>query len=588
VVVVAVVLVLLPMVAAWIVDHGHGYSPLGDEALIDLHVRDLLAGHLPTLGPWSRYGWNHPGPALYYLLAPFSLLSGKAGWGTMAGGAALQALAVIGIAWVAWRRGGWKLSLATMVMVAVMYSTKAVAVVLDPWNPYVVFPFVALLAFAVWASISGDPLQMVTAVFAGSFLVQSHIGYAPFVVVSVLVVAVMLTVDLRHGRLPRARWGRIGAGAVVVGGLMWLPPIVQQFTGEHGNLSAIADYFTSGSTHGMGLSDGFHYYASNFSFPPPWLLPQHRDAVFLHQASLAWLIVPVVLVVAGLWAARRTGSSGDARLVAVAGLFALTGALAYSGIEPPPWQYLAMWRIPVAVLVWFASLWAIARWAWRSTSWQWTRRTSAVLVCASFVVITWGAGGYALRVLDHGKPVVNWDTSPVLLADHILRDGKPAGSVLVWQVGGGLSGLDVGLVDELDRRGVDVHLDDRGVTAEVDRRVASQRDVDQVWYMVTEPWVSNYSSRAGATVLARLTPLDPARDRELGALQRWLLDELHEHGKDDLEWLAESDLVSPQLVGIPGIDEQKVHRLAMLNHEVIHSSRCRCAVVSMPASTANP
>jgi hypothetical protein len=89
-------------------------------------------------------------------------------------------------------------------------------------------------------------------------------------------------------------------------------------------------------------------------------------------------------------------------------------------------------------------------------------------------------------------------------------------------------------------------------------------------------------------VLARLTPLSPARDRELGELQRWLLDELHQHGKDNLEWLAESDLASPEQIGIPGIDEQKVHRLAELNHQVIHSSRCRCAVVSVPASTANP
>jgi hypothetical protein len=586
-VVVAVVLALLPMVAAWIVDHGHGYSPLGDEALIDLHVRDLLAGHLPALGPWSRYGWNHPGPALYYLLSPFTLLSGKAGWGTMAGGAALQALAVVGIAWIAWRRGGWKLSLAAMVAVSVMYSTKAVAVVLDPWNPYVVFPFVALLAFAVWASVAGDPVQIVTAVAAGSFLVQSHIGYAPFVAVAVLFVVVVLVIDHRRDRLPRARWGRIGAGAAVVGGLMWLPPIVQQFTGAHGNLTAIADYFTSGAAHGMGVRDGLGYFAANFAVPPPWLFPQHQDAVFLHQESVAWLLVPVALLAAGAWAAHKTGSRADARLVAVAALFAITGAFAYSGIEPPAWQYLAMWRIPITVLVWFASLWALARWASRSISWRSTRRASAVLVTASLVVIAWGAGGYALRVLDHGKPIVNWDRSPVLLADRILHDRSP-GSVLVWQVGGALSGLDVGLVDELARRGVDAHLDDRGVTAEIDRRVASPKDVDQVWYMVTEPWVDRYSSRAGAEVLARLTPLSPARDRELADLQRWLLDQLDQHGRSNLEWLAESDVTTPKLVGIPGIDEQRVRRLAELNHEVIHSDRCRCAVVAVPASTANP
>jgi hypothetical protein len=584
-VVVGVVLAVLPMVAAWIVDHGHRYSPLGDEALIDLHVRDLLAGHLPALGPWSRYGWNHPGPALYYLLAPFTFVTGRAGWGTMAGGAALQALAVVGIAWIAWRRGGWKLSLAALVAVSVMYSTKSVVVVLEPWNPYVVFPFLALLAFAVWAGVSGDPVQIVTAVAVGSFLVQTHIGYAPFVVASVLFVVVVLVVDHRRGRLPRARWGRIGVGAAVVGGVMWLPPVVQEVTGSRGNLTAIADYFTSGSAHGLGFVEGLRYFAANFALAPPWLIPQHGDATRLHPASVAWLLLPVALLCAGAWAAHKTRSSADARLVGVAALFAVTGALAYSGIEPPPWQYLALWRIPVTVLVWFAALWAIARWAWQAISWPSTRRAGAVLVGASLVVITWGAGGYALRVLDHGTPVVDWDRSPVLLTDQIVQH-PTTGSVLVSQVGGGNTGLDIGLVDELDRHGIDVHFDPHGVEAEVDRRVATSRDVDQVWYMVTEPWVEGYATRPDAKVLARTTPLSPARDRELADLQQWFLDEVDRSGRSDEAGAVESEFLTPELVGIPDIDARRLERLRQLNHEVNVSDRCRCAVVAVPANNA--
>jgi hypothetical protein len=322
--------------------------------------------------------------------------------------------------------------------------------------------------------------------------------------------------------------------------------------------------------------------------PPPWLFPQHQDAVFLHQESVAWLLVPVALLAAGAWAAHKTGSRADARLVAVAALFAVTGAFAYSGIEPPAWQYLAMWRIPITVLVWFASLWALARWATRSISWRSTRRAGAVLVTASLVVIVWGAGGYALRVLDHGKPIVSWDHSPVLLADHILRNGNPSGSVLVWQVGGGLSGIDVGLVDELDRRGVDVHFDPRIPKVEVDRRVATPRDVDKVWFMVTEPWVDEIASKPGAAVLARITPLSPTKDRELQELQQWLLDQLHrQHGRSILDDLAESEQVTAKLTGVPGIDQQKVRRLAQLNHEVNRADRCRCAVVSVPARAAD-
>jgi hypothetical protein len=41
----------------------------GDLAVIELSVRNALRGH-PLLGPYSRFGWDHPGPALFYLLAP--------------------------------------------------------------------------------------------------------------------------------------------------------------------------------------------------------------------------------------------------------------------------------------------------------------------------------------------------------------------------------------------------------------------------------------------------------------------------------------------------------------------------------------
>ena len=41
--------------------------PSADQAWIELQIRDI--GHDPVLlGPYSRFGWFHPGPILYYLL----------------------------------------------------------------------------------------------------------------------------------------------------------------------------------------------------------------------------------------------------------------------------------------------------------------------------------------------------------------------------------------------------------------------------------------------------------------------------------------------------------------------------------------
>src|SRR5258706_2457511 len=46
------------------------YVPVGDLALIESYTIDASGGKL-LVGAYSRFGWNHPGPAYFYLLAPF-------------------------------------------------------------------------------------------------------------------------------------------------------------------------------------------------------------------------------------------------------------------------------------------------------------------------------------------------------------------------------------------------------------------------------------------------------------------------------------------------------------------------------------
>ena len=46
---------------------GDDYLPSADQAWIELQIRDI-GHHSVLLGPYSRFGWFHPGPLLYYLL----------------------------------------------------------------------------------------------------------------------------------------------------------------------------------------------------------------------------------------------------------------------------------------------------------------------------------------------------------------------------------------------------------------------------------------------------------------------------------------------------------------------------------------
>ncbi len=575
---------LLPMLAAVIVDAAGGYTPLGDEALIDLHVRDLLALHLPLVGPYSRYGWNHPGPALYFALAPFSAVTGGAPWATMAGGAILQGIAVVLLARLAWRRGGLALLLAASAALALAYSTKPTAVLLEPWSPYVLYPFFLLFALEVWAAVTGAPGQIVAATVVGSFLVQTHVGYAPFVVAGALFFAGLVAVDKWRGTLPDVRWTRVFAWTGVAAAVMWVLPLFEEVEHYPGNLSRIFDYFVGGKGAGIGITRAAGALAGDYRLPFTWIVPEHRTLDIVPEVSTAWLLVPLALLVLGAVATRRSRVAGDGRLVGLAALLAAAGLVAFSGVVPPVWAYLVMWRVPLAAFVVLASMWAIARWAGVGRRPRASRATAIALAA----VIVWCSVGLALRVAQHGRPVVAWDESPPALAEQIARGTPHRGAVLVTQIGGFLTGVDKGLVIALDRLGVDARPDARISSAEVANGATTPAHVPSVWYLLMQPWVVGaYTSRPGAQLLARVTPLSPAREAEISRLQDWLVSALVRRNHPELTGFADDTRVAKLKSRVPGLDQRKLRRLAALNAEVARAPLCRCSVVSVPSAEAD-
>src|SRR5204863_8532264 len=137
-----------------------------------LPIRDVGTSHTPLLGAWSRWGWAHPGPWLFWLLAPFDKVFGDTG--TLLGMAIINAAAAVSVVWVAQRRAGSHFAVLAGLAVALLTNSLGLTVLFDPWNPWAGFlPFV-LLVFLVWAIICGDLVMVPVAVGVGSFVVQAH------------------------------------------------------------------------------------------------------------------------------------------------------------------------------------------------------------------------------------------------------------------------------------------------------------------------------------------------------------------------------------------------------------------------------
>ena len=166
-----VVVSLVPLVISAVrVLFAHRFAFHEDDALIELRVRDVGA-HTPLVGSYQRYGWNQPGPLLFYVLAVPYRVFGAQFAGLQLGALMLAGASIVGIAVIAWRRGGIGLLLWSSVLVGVL-AHAIPAHLVDPWEPRVLILPAALLFFLAFDAVSGTDWAAPIAVAVGSLLAR--------------------------------------------------------------------------------------------------------------------------------------------------------------------------------------------------------------------------------------------------------------------------------------------------------------------------------------------------------------------------------------------------------------------------------
>ncbi len=76
--------------------------PRGDTALIESYTLMATQGTL-VVGPYSRYGWHHPGPLYFWLAAPFYALAKFKSSGIHVAVQCINASSLLIAAWIAAR-----------------------------------------------------------------------------------------------------------------------------------------------------------------------------------------------------------------------------------------------------------------------------------------------------------------------------------------------------------------------------------------------------------------------------------------------------------------------------------------------------
>lgn len=498
----AVLFMATPFVVAmiWCCTQTRWY-PSGDRALIELYTRDI-GHHAVLLGPYSRFGWHHPGPALYELLVLPYRLTGSNGIGLMLGVVLINAAAAAGIALVAYRRGGRTLLIWALIVLGLFLHALGPQQLTDPFNPFPPVLVLGLLLLLLWSVALGDVWMLPWAAVAATFAVQSHIGSLITIVGLVGLAGIFLVVQIvatRNDAEQRRRWRRvlprvIGV-TVLLGFVLWLPPIIEQLTHHPGNVTLMREYAARAKPSQpantvtdvslteigwiTGLNAGAHVTRSLFTRMSRWP----------GELTIGVYLVAMIATVVR----RRRAQVVLGTLVG--GSIGLA-VLSISRLDGLPAEYLVRWATFVGFGIWVFAGWVVLD-ALAQVDFVHARRMAGAAVGVGIVAILAVVLSVNSARADPPDPVAS--NRIRTLTPRVLRavKAKSAQPVVIGE-GRGLLSIDAGsgLALQLEKHGVRVKFEPRQKIAYGARR--------------TDDW---QRSRTRITVVtdqdARGTPLPP-------------------------------------------------------------------------------
>ena len=429
-------------------------APQSDDALIDLHVRNVVTDGQPV-GAYSRFGWSHPGPLYFQWLAPFYLAGGSRHLGVVIGTAALNVFAVCLLLWVTARASASLALPGALTICLGLFLFRVDGLIASPWNPHAgILMLGALIASAAAASIGQWRWLPVTAALA-SFVVQAHVGFALAAIAIAAMAGVLVALRAISGAEARRGLARALAWSIAVIALVWALPLIDELRpgGDH-NLRHVMAFFTTSRPYSPAAAE--RAFASMWTAPfAPGLAisidgPPTASRIVVRLAIAEAALLAAVAI---FWRVRRAGFEHALALVTAAASVAAWMSL--RRLPELPRDYTVLWVSMLGALSWSLILAApLSLLANRARADARRGVTPGRLLIASAIAVTLAA---AVQVRTH------------YLADSALRPrvdelarlaarglGRPDASRVHVDVTQDLWGVQAGVILQLDRLGYDL------------------------------------------------------------------------------------------------------------------------------------
>jgi hypothetical protein len=448
----------------------------GDAAADELAL--IRSTHLEQLvGNYSRFQWNHPGPAWFYALDTFYVPLGVHSWSFQTAVLLLHAVFAALIVAVAWRSGGPPLAIVTSALLLLYVRAVGELQFQTVWPPYATMLPMALFFLLAAAGAAGSRAAMVGALIAGSFLAQLHVGTVPLVGgIIACMVAIRLVTWLvgwllarrspaREAAAGRQSWFLTLAGLAVVA-LMWLPPAVDQATGNPGNLTKLYNFFLNShaprhpyheALSALGRMLQVYPFGSQPDVLQDFVGPLPADRAL---TIAGFVLAAVVLLIASTWLRDRF-----AQALAILLLFATpVVVISISRIIGPVYAYLLSWlaTFPMLLAIGWSALIVRAR------PWERLRGPAPAIVSRALAgalvvaIVALGVGrlsGLQQASAAADTPVDASTTSAWQLTERALAD-QPPGAVRLKILNVDRWPQAAGLALQLDKDGRHATVDD--------------------------------------------------------------------------------------------------------------------------------
>ncbi len=345
--------------------------------------------------------------------------------------------------------------------------------------------------------------------------------------------------------------------AVLIGVVLWVPPVIDQLINDPGNVRTLLDHFGDPPEPVLGFADGIR------------LALRHLDvwagfAGFTGDLEGAGRFVSPAstwrgAVVLGVWlvsviVARRTGPVALRRLHAVIAAALVLGLVAMVRIFGLPWYYLTLWA-------WGTTTLAVGAVAWTGLSW-WRRRSSGegpavvALPALSVVVLVVTTLASAVVFADAEVPearlsrAVGAVAAPTYdaIVDAVGVAVGPDGRYQVrWSDAADIGSPGFGLLDELERRGLDVAADEFFHVPVTDHRVRPRTTADAQIHLATGSYIERWRQVPGAVEVATYEPRSAAEIARADELRARVLARLRVEGLDDVAAQVDTNLFGASL-----------------------------------------